>query len=255
MGALRVDCVTREGALRAIAELVADKEGGAVFTPNVDHVVLAEEDERMRRAYERVSLSLADGMPLVWASRLVGTPVPEKVSGSDLVPALLERAAQLGWRVYLLGGGPGVAALAREKLREQLPRLEVVGVDAPRIDGDGGSADREAILARIRAASPDVVLVGLGAPKQEIWIDTVRDELRPAVFLGIGASLDFVAGTLPRAPQWVSQLGLEWAFRLSREPRRLWRRYLLRDPKFVAVLGRQMWNRRASGQANPRSPA
>jgi N-acetylglucosaminyldiphosphoundecaprenol N-acetyl-beta-D-mannosaminyltransferase len=238
IGSLRVDCVTREEALGAIDALVRREEGGAVFTPNVDHVVLAEEDPRMRDAYARASLSLADGMPLLWASRLLGEAIPEKVSGSDLVLPLLERAADRGWRVYFLGGAPGVAALARDKLAERLPRLEVVGVDAPRIDLDDESPERDAIVERIRAVHPHLVLVALGAPKQEIWIDRTRDQVKPAVLLGVGASLDFIAGTIPRAPAWISASGLEWAFRLAREPKRLWRRYLVRDPKFLVIVGR-----------------
>jgi N-acetylglucosaminyldiphosphoundecaprenol N-acetyl-beta-D-mannosaminyltransferase len=247
IGALTVHPVTRAAALDAIEALVRSGEGGAVFTPNVDHVVLADEDARMRTAYARVSLSLADGMPLVWALRLLGHAVPEKVSGSDMVPAVLARAAERGWRVYFFGGGPGVASLARDKLREILPALQVVGVDAPRVDVDAPAEARADSLERIREVAPDLVLVALGAPKQEIWIDLVREQLRPAVLFGVGASLDFVAGTLPRAPRWMSQSGLEWLFRLAREPGRLWRRYLLRDPKFLLIVGRDL-----RGRAGPR---
>ncbi len=253
LGPVRVDAVTMEGALDAVEALVSGGEGGAVFTPNVDHVVVADENPRMRAAYARASLSLADGMPLLWASRLMGQPLPAKVSGSDFVPVLLERAAQRGWRVYFLGGAPGVAALARDKLREGLPDLRVVGVEAPRIDVDGPPAQRAEIVERVRAAKADIVLVALGAPKQEIWIDQARADLRPAVLFGVGASLDFVAGTIPRAPRWVSRAGLEWAFRLSREPGRLWRRYLLRDPKFLLILGRA-WKEQA-GLGRESTPA
>jgi N-acetylglucosaminyldiphosphoundecaprenol N-acetyl-beta-D-mannosaminyltransferase len=245
IGSLRVDSVTREEALASVEALVRAGKGGAVFTPNVDHVVLAEDDARLRDAYARVSLSLADGMPLVWASRILGQPVPEKVSGSDFVPSLLERASECGWGVYFLGGAPGVAARARDKLRQSIPRLLVVGVEAPRIDVNDPPEARASQLMRIRSARPHLVLVALGAPKQEIWIDRVRDELCPAVLFGVGASLDFIAGTIPRAPRWMSQLGLEWSFRLTREPRRLWRRYLLRDPRFVLIVGRTLRDRLA----------
>jgi N-acetylglucosaminyldiphosphoundecaprenol N-acetyl-beta-D-mannosaminyltransferase len=199
----------------------------------------------MRRAYARADLSLVDGMPLLWASRLLRAPLPEKISGSDFVMPLLERAASRGWRVHLFGAGPGVAEKAREKLAELLPRLNIVGVDAPRV-GTEDSAERiEEILAPIRRVNPQIVLVALGAPKQEIWIDQVRDALTPAVLLGVGASLDFVAGTIPRAPRWMSRTGLEWLYRLTREPGRLWRRYLVRDPRFLLVLAREMTGRRA----------
>jgi N-acetylglucosaminyldiphosphoundecaprenol N-acetyl-beta-D-mannosaminyltransferase len=242
IGSLPVDCVTADGALQAIEDLVARGHGGAVFTPNVDHVVLADETPRMRQAYARVSLSLADGVPLLWGARALGTPLPAKVSGSDFTPLVLERAARKGWPVYFLGGAPGVAALATEKLRESLPSLEVVGVEAPRVDPAAPAEAYGEIVARIRAARPALVFVALGAPKQEIFIDKVRDVLQPAVFLAVGASLDFVAGTVPRAPAWMSRVGLEWSYRLAREPRRLWKRYLVRDPKFLLVMWRQ-WSR------------
>ncbi len=243
VGSLPVDSVTLDEALGVIERLISAGEGGAVFTPNVDHVVLAEDDSRMRQAYSRVSLSLVDGMPLVWASHLLNEPLPEKVSGSDFVPRLLERAAERSWRVYFLGGASGIAERARDNLRERLPQLQVVGIEAPRIDLADPSAAWQPLVDRIRGLRPDLVLVALGAPKQEIWIDSVRDRLRPAVLLGIGATLDFVAGALPRAPGWMSKWGLEWLFRLRHEPRRLWRRYLLRDPRFALILGRDLRQR------------
>jgi N-acetylglucosaminyldiphosphoundecaprenol N-acetyl-beta-D-mannosaminyltransferase len=245
-GPLPIDAVTRDQALDAIEGLVKRGEGGAIFTPNVDHVVLADGDARLRAAYARVSLSLVDGMPLLWACRLMREALPEKISGSDFVFPLLARAAERGWRVYFLGGGPGVGAHARDRLHERLPRLEIVGLDASHIDVDAPPERREAVLAPIRAARPDLVLVALGAPKQEIWIDQARDALRPALLFGIGASLDFVAQTVPRAPRWMSGAGLEWLYRLAREPRRLWRRYLVRDPKFLLVLARMLTNRTRS---------
>jgi N-acetylglucosaminyldiphosphoundecaprenol N-acetyl-beta-D-mannosaminyltransferase len=240
LGPLPVDAVTRQEALEVVEQLVKRGQGGAVFTPNVDHVVLADGNARMREAYARANLSLGDGMPLVWASHLLKEPLPEKVSGSDFVPLLLERAAERGWRVYFLGGAPGVAALARDRLRERLPALQVVGVDASQIDVDGPIEQSKKLIERMREANPHLVLVALGAPKQEILIDRVRQELRPAVLFAVGGSLDFVAGTIPRAPRWISQSGLEWLFRLTREPRRLWRRYLVRDPKFLLILARAM---------------
>jgi N-acetylglucosaminyldiphosphoundecaprenol N-acetyl-beta-D-mannosaminyltransferase len=166
---------------------------------------------------------------------------------------LLERAALRGWRVYFLGGAPGVAARARDRAIELLPALRVVGVDAPRIDVDEPPERRESIVGSIRAAMPDLVLVALGAPKQEIWIDQVRAALQPAVLVGVGASLDFLAGTVPRAPLWMARSGLEWLYRLGREPRRLAHRYLLRDPKFLIIVAEMLRRRRAdNGQADGR---
>ncbi len=243
MGPLSIDALTFAGAIDAIERLVDARGGGSVFTPNVDHVVLAGQDARMRKAYARASLSLVDGTPLVWASRLLGEALPETICGSELVVPLLRRAAARGFRVYLLGGAPGVGAMASEKLQRAVPGLKVVGLAAPRVEVDEPVAQREAVLAAIGATHPDLVLVALGAPKQEIWIDEVRQALRPAVLIGVGASLDFVAGVAPRAPRWMSRAGLEWLFRLSREPRRLGYRYLVRDPQFLLVLLRSLQRR------------
>jgi N-acetylglucosaminyldiphosphoundecaprenol N-acetyl-beta-D-mannosaminyltransferase len=239
VGQLPVDPVTMSEALEVVERLVHEG-GGAVFTPNVDHIVQAEDNQRFREVYSRANLCLADGMPVVWASRLLGRPVPEKVSGSDFVPVLLERAAERGWRVYFLGGRPGVAALARDKLRERLPALQVVGVDDSRIEIDDLPERRRALVEQIGATKPQLVFVALGAPKQELWIDQTRESLSPAVMVAIGASLDFVAGAAARAPRWMSRNGLEWLYRFGQEPGRLSRRYFLRDPRFAVVVGREI---------------
>lgn len=236
VGRLWLDAVTFTGALDRIAALVAAGRGGAVFTPNVDHIVTAEADPAFRGAYAEASLSLPDGQALVWATRVLGTPVPEKVSGSDLVLPLLERAAAEGWRVYLLGGAAGAAEAVGARAERELG-VEVAGVDAPRISVEGGP-DEAAVIERVRRSRPDLVLVALGSPKQERFIGRALPALAPAVAMGVGASLDFLAGHVRRAPRWISFCGLEWLFRLSLEPRRLAYRYLVKDPRFLAVLAR-----------------
>lgn len=248
LGHLEIDRVTFAGALDAIEALVERLSGGAVLTPNVDHVVIAERDVEFRAAYAAADLCLADGMPVVWSSRLLGTPLPEKVSGSDLVLPLMDRAAARGWRVFLLGAGPGVAEEAAERLRRERG-VTVVGTAAPRVRIGAGEADPEgdAAAAVIRSAHPHLVLVAFGAPKQEIWIHRRREALAPAVLIGVGASLDFVAGRVRRAPRWISSSGLEWLWRLAREPRRLARRYLVEDPRFLAVLWRELRGRGRTG--------
>jgi N-acetylglucosaminyldiphosphoundecaprenol N-acetyl-beta-D-mannosaminyltransferase len=243
IGSIEVDSLTFDAAVDALDALVRARRGGAVFTPNVDHVVLAEEHEAFRRSYARAELCVADGMPLVWASRLLGRHIPEKVSGSDLVPALLERAAGGGHRVYLLGGAPGTAEEAGRVLRER--GVAVAGLDAPMLRDPLDPAERQPIVDRIRRAAPDVVLVAFGAPKQELFIDAARSEV-DAVWIGVGATLEFIAGRIPRAPRWMSRHGLEWLYRLAREPRRLWRRYLVRDPKFALIVARMLKDRRAA---------
>lgn len=236
IGQVNIDPVTFEEALETIAALVGRREGGAVFTPNVDHVVKAEGNPDFSRAYARADLCLADGMPIVWASRLLGSPLPAKVSGSDLLLPLMRLAAERRWRVYLIGGGPGVAEEAGEKLREL--GVTIVGTDSPVVGPDGTSDSSDETLKRLAAASPDLVLVAFGAPKQELWIDRFGGRLDPAVAIGVGGSLDFLVGRTRRSPAWMSRLGLEWLFRLLQEPRRMWRRYLVEDPAFAAIVAR-----------------
>jgi N-acetylglucosaminyldiphosphoundecaprenol N-acetyl-beta-D-mannosaminyltransferase len=245
IGRAAIDDVTMVEAVEAIVELVARQRGGFICTPNVDHVVLLEDDARLRGAYERASLVLADGMPILWASRLLGAPLREKVSGSDLMEPLLLRAAEERWRVYLVGGGEGVAERAAARLKTEAPGLEIVGIDARVIDldADHDGAALDPLVAGIVAARPDLVLVALGCPKQEIVMDRIARSVRPAVCAGIGAGLDFVAGTVSRAPRWISAAGLEWLYRLAREPRRLWRRYLVRDPWFAGIVARELVTR------------
>lgn len=239
IGPLWIDVLTRDEALDGIAALVEAGRGGSVFTPNVDHIVQAEDNEPFRRAYERASLAFVDGTPVLWAARLLGTPFPEKLSGSDLVLPIARRAAAARWRVYLLGGDPGVGEKAAARLREE-HGVNVVGVDAPMIRAEGGGEGERAVVERIRETRPHLVFVALGAPKQELWIARVLDDIRPAVAIAVGASLDFVAGTARRAPTWMSRAGLEWLYRLSQEPRRLWHRYLVRDPRFVVTVLRTL---------------
>jgi N-acetylglucosaminyldiphosphoundecaprenol N-acetyl-beta-D-mannosaminyltransferase len=234
IGTLWIDVLNFTQALLEIEALVDGGQGGAVFTPNVDHVVQAESNEVFRRAYEHASLSLADGMPLVWAAGLLGCPLPERVAGSDLLLPLLELAARRRWKVYLLGGAPGVAKAAAKVLTVDLG-VRVVGWDDCLIEKDGSDVTGGSV-ARARAAKPDLILVALGPPKQELWIHRSADAVRPAVALGIGAGLGFLAGTYKRAPRWMARAGLEWAFRLFQEPRRLWRRYLVEGPRFAVVV-------------------
>jgi len=237
-GAVWVDALTFDGALQAVARLVAAGRGGAVFTPNIDHVVVADEDPRLRAAYARCDLSLCDGQPLKWTAPLLGLALPEKVSGSDLVLPALRLAARHGWRVWLLGGAPGVVEAAAARLQRE-EGVTIAGTSSPRI-GEAPLPDEAQVVEAVAAARPDLVLVCLGAPKGELFIDRNRDRLGPAVSLSVGASLDFYVGHVQRAPRWMQRAGLEWLFRLFQEPRRMARRYLVRDPKFLLILFRTL---------------
>jgi len=242
IGSLWVDAVTRGDALAAIERLVDSGRGGAVFTPNVDHVVIAESNPALRDAYARASLSVADGMPLVWASPFLGCRLPERVAGSDLFIPLMHIAARRGWRVYLVGGVPPVAQEAAYKLRTDYG-VNVVGSSSPVVDRNGVEVYGDA-LESVRAARPDLVVVALGNPKQELWVTRGGEALGPAVSLGLGAVLDFLVGRQKRAPRWIASAGFEWLYRLAHDPRRLWRRYLVQDPRFAFIVLSTWWRAR-----------
>lgn len=210
-----------------------------VVTPNVDHAVMFREHAGLRAAYEKAALVLADGFPVVLASRLLRRPLPERVAGSDLAPALFA-STQGGrkLRTYLLGAGPGVAERAAANIVARWPNVEIVGTYSPPLGFERDAAENAAIIERVNAARPDVLVLGLGAPKQELWIAAHADKLQAKTALCIGATIDFLAGEKRRAPRWMQTTGLEWLHRLGSEPRRLLRRYL-RD---AVIFPRLVWN-------------
>lgn len=237
-GHLFADAVTFPEAIGKIIARAKAGVGGYVVTPNVDHVCLAEHHPELVQAYEHAFLALVDGAPLYWFSHVAGRPLPAKISGSDLVLPLLEQAAQHRLRVFFLGARPGVGALAARRIQRRLPQLKMVGTYAPPLGFDHRPAELREALEQVRAANPSLVFVALGCPKQELFMMRHWQTLSPAVCIGVGASLDFLAGQATRAPRWVSQLGLEWLFRLIQEPRRLCHRYLVRDREILRILWR-----------------
>ena len=202
-----------------------------VVTPNVDHAVMFQQSRPLQAAYQDASLVLADGSPVVAAARLLGRRLPERVAGSDLGPGLLEASSRNSLdgpplRVFLLGAGPGVAEQAKKRIHEQYDRVEVVGTLSPPLGFQDQPEENQRILAAISAAHPDVVFVGLGAPKQELWVHRFADQIDAKAALCIGATIDFLAGEKSRAPRWMQRTGLEWLHRLASEPKRLAKRYL-----------------------------
>ena len=228
-----VDNVSFVEAAARIIKMCRSPEPVYVVTPNVDHIMRARRDPSFRRIYRDAELSLADGMPVVWASHLLGRPLKAKVSGSDLFVDLCRRAAKEGVRVFLLGGAPGVADRAAEVLTARHPELKVVGTMSPRMAAAGSSPDDAAISAAVSSSRPHLMFVALGSPKQELWMAAHYRELGVPVTIGVGAAFDFVAGVQRRAPVWMQQNGLEWFWRLAREPRRMWKRYLVHDAPFA----------------------
>ncbi len=220
-------------AVEVIAPFIADGASHVVITANVDHLMLLRRDDAFRRVYARADLVTCDSIPLKWALAFLGRPVKGRVAGADMLFTLAEAAAARGWRLFYLGAAPGVAAAAARELATRYPGLNVVGTHAPPVMPWPDLARDEETLELIRAARPDILLVAFGAPKQELWLDAVREALKVPVGIGVGAAFDFAAGTVKRAPVWVQNIGLEWFWRLCQEPRRLWRRYLFLDARFI----------------------
>jgi N-acetylglucosaminyldiphosphoundecaprenol N-acetyl-beta-D-mannosaminyltransferase len=218
-----------------LSELGAGR-GGAVVTPNVDHLRRNKRDLSFAAVLAEAELVVADGMPLVWASWLQGTPLPQRVAGSDLISSLCAAAASQKRSVYLLGGDPGTADAAAETLRSRYPQLKIAGVFCPPLGFEYDAAQRQQIIGMLKAAEPDIVCVGLGSPKQERLIDQMRYDLPKAWWLGVGVSFSFLCGTVRRAPIWMRRCGLEWVHRLSQEPRRLFKRYVVVGIPFAGSL-------------------
>jgi N-acetylglucosaminyldiphosphoundecaprenol N-acetyl-beta-D-mannosaminyltransferase len=230
---VRVDALTYPSLLDCLSDFIAAGTPHQVATVNPEFVMLAGRDAAFRIALEQADLCMADGVGLLWAARRLGRPLPERVTGSDALPLIAERAAQQGWRLYLLGAAPGVAERAAAVLCRRYPGLLIAGIYA------GSPAESEAaqIVARIRSAHPDVLFVAYGAPAQDLWIACHAPELGVPVMMGVGGAFDHLAGVRRRAPRWVQRLNLEWLFRLLSQPWR-WRRQLAL-PAFVwAVLRR-----------------
>jgi N-acetylglucosaminyldiphosphoundecaprenol N-acetyl-beta-D-mannosaminyltransferase len=216
--------MTRDQAAGAVMGLIEAGRPSFFITANVHYAMLTAERPELRRINARAAFLLADGAPLVWASRRGATPLPERVAGADLVYDLCEHAARLDRGVYLLGGAEGVADEASRRLRALYPGLRVVGTACPGPGSLSGPACRR-LIADIRAARPDLLLVAFGQPKGEFWLDEHLDELGVPACVQVGATLDFIAGRVRRAPRWLQKAGLEWAYRIYTDPARLAPRY------------------------------
>lgn len=234
-----IDNVTMDDAVDRILYMARQNQPSFVVTPNVDHIVQLQKSAEFCEVYRRAALVVPDGMPLLWAGRFLGTPFREKVSGSDLLPALCPGAAAHGLSLFLLGGRPGSAESSRARLEREFPGIRIAGTYCPPVGFDKDPQENAKAIQAVRSARPDILLVGLGTPKQEFWIARHVSELGVPVSIGVGATFEFLAGIVRRAPEWMQRAGLEWFWRLLAEPRRLWRRYLIKDPIFFWYVLRQ----------------
>jgi N-acetylglucosaminyldiphosphoundecaprenol N-acetyl-beta-D-mannosaminyltransferase len=223
--------LTQAGAVEVVDGLVRAGRPSYFITASTHYAMLSAESDALRAVNSDAAFLVADGAPLVWASRLAGTPLPERVAGSDLIFSLCERAAREGFRVFLLGAPPGVAERAAARLSERYPGLVVAGTECPPFR-ELTPGEHAALVARVRDARPDILFVAFGQPKGEFWLAENLEALGVPVCVQIGASLDFAAGRVPRAPRALQRVGLEWFFRMCLEPRRLVPRYA-RNARFL----------------------
>ena len=242
---------TRQQVVDRVFRALAAGHGGWIGTPNLDHLRRCTYEPEIRALVSRADLAVPDGAPLVWAARLQGTPLAERVAGSDLVWLLGERAAREGRSLYLLGGNPGAAEGARAKLLARWPGLRIAGVSSPRLADDPSRVQLDEIRDELSRARADLVYVAFGAPKQERVIDALRAEFPHTWWIGVGVSLSFMSGEIRRAPAWMQRAGLEWLHRLAQEPTRLARRYLLHDVPFAGRLLAHAALRRLRGAPEP----
>jgi N-acetylglucosaminyldiphosphoundecaprenol N-acetyl-beta-D-mannosaminyltransferase len=227
--------VTEADAVNTIVDAAAAGTGHWTITANLDHLRRYHRYPAQRRLIDEADLVVADGMPLIWASRLAGEPLPERVSGSSMVWSICEAASARGQTVFLLGGDPGVAERAADVFSDRYPSLRIVGTACPPVGFENDDKELDRVERQVSGAHPQIVLVSLGFPKQDLLIRVLRNSLPHASFLGVGISLSYATGDLSRAPGWICSLGLEWAYRLSQEPtRRLARRYLVDGLPFGA---------------------
>lgn len=243
-----IDPLSMDEAVETLMYWVSNTDANRcryVVTPNVDHTRLLHESEAFRNAYAGADMTLADGMPVVWASRLLGQPIPERVTGADLVPGMFSATdSTRPLTAFLLGALPGVADRAAKRIEEQWPYVKVTGAYSPPFGFERDAEENERILKMIADVSPDVLVIGVGAPKQELWIHKHRDRVQAKIAFCVGATIDFLAGEKPRAPLWMQNVGLEWCYRLASEPRRLVGRYAKDAVLFPQLVWRE-WTARA----------
>lgn len=233
---VRVDDVTMEEAIACIARYIGESGPRCrqIATVNPEFIILARRNQDFARVLAASDLNLPDGANLVRAARMLGQPLRERVAGSDLIWQIAAKGAEAGWRIFLLGAGEGIAAQAAARLRERYPRLQVTG----ELAGTPDPREDRSQVARVNDSGAEVLLVAYGAPAQDLWIARNRERLAVRVAMGVGGAFDFISGHIPRAPLWIQRAGLEWLFRLARQPWRIRRQLALVQFAWLVVHAR-----------------
>ncbi len=236
---VRIDRLSFDQVIKKLVDHIYFKKYPAyVVTPNAQHIVIFQNDRKFQKVYDRALLSVPDGVPLLWAAKFMNTPLKGRVNGTDLVEKLCEVSAKEQFKVFFLGGRPHAANRAGGIMCNEYPQLKV-DTYCPPYNFENDCAEIQKIEQIIKMAAPDILFVGLGAPKQEKWIVNNLEKLNVPISIGIGGSFELISGMVTRSPKWMQKIGLEWLFRLMKEPRRLWKRYLIGNVKFVWLVVKQ----------------
>lgn len=231
-----INNVTMPETVAAIEQMIAANKKSYVVAINVDVVMKIEEDLYLKEVVDNADMVLVDGKPLVWISKLHGKPLKAKISGSDLVPLLCEVSAEKGYRIFIIGGKDGIAEQAKQKLKKKHPNIKIVGTYAPPFGFEKNETELNKINQMISDAHPDLLIACFGCPKQEKWIYENIEKYDAKVSVCAGATVDFLAGNVKRAPRWMSEHGLEWFYRFLQEPKRLFKRYFINDVKIIKLI-------------------
>ena len=238
---VQISSITNDDLLAAFTQHILSKEKKQVCITPVNSVLAAVKSEQVKTIYNNADYVLCDGMPLKWASSFLNTPVKERITGLDLLPNLVELCSNNDFSIFLLGASPGVGDKLKDIILNQYPQAKIVGVYVPPFMTTFTADENNNMISAVNTASPDVLLVSLTAPKQDIWIANNKDALNATLLVGIGGAFEVMAGLAKRAPKWVQKAGLEWLYRFIQEPKRLFRRYFIEAPLFIPLIIKQKW--------------
>ncbi len=238
LGVKITNCTSAE-VIQYCEESIVSKKIKTYFTPNVDFLVKAQKDEQFKAVLNSSDVNFPDGKPLIWASKYFNTPIKEKVSGSSIFFRLCKLSVLKRYRIFLLGAAPGVASLAKYNLEKHYPGILISGVYSPSLNFENNQTEIDQILTMLKESHSDILVVGMGAPKQENFITKYKDVYQIPVSLGLGGTIDFAAGIQRMPPEWIKRSGLGWLFRLALNPRKFWKRYILEDLIFFKYIYQQ----------------
>lgn len=230
---IEFDNCSMQEAIHLIEQAIKQKKPSLVVTPNAQHINIVKKDKEFKKICNEASLVFPDSVPLIWASRILGQPLKERVAGSDILPTFCKIVARKKYKIFLLGAEPGVAKKAAKILESKNPGLVISDTYSPPFGFERDERENLKIIKMINTCKPDVLFVGLGTPKQEKWSWNYKDKMSVPVIICVGATFDFIAQKSNRAPYWMQKSGLEWFHRLCQEPRRLWKRYLIGNIIFI----------------------